>query len=168
MRAHPHYAAADALLQHLSALPVQQWTPEIQSRYVGFLAISCAAVLELTLKDTLDDFASTHGPVFRSYLQKDLRSINARIRICHIRDEHLSRFGSNYLLRFDRGLDRIEQNSLRSSGKSIKAAYGNLIVWRHSFAHEGVVPSNASFNEVRDAYAAGKLIMDWTRRCLRI
>jgi hypothetical protein len=40
------------------------------------------------------------------------------------------------------------------------ASYGNIITWRNQFAHEGIIPTTATYDEVKKAYHIGKNIID--------
>lgn len=72
---------------------------------------------------------------------------------------HIRRFGDKYVTRFSNKLDEIDDQQLANFGVSVKSSYGNVIVWRNSFAHEGLLPANANFAETRKGYECGKSLL---------
>ena len=62
--------------------------------------------------------------------------------------------------RFKRRVAKREQEILRARKKSILTSYDNIITWRHLFAHEGQIPTNATYTEAVDAYETGKEVIE--------
>jgi uncharacterized protein with ParB-like and HNH nuclease domain len=110
-------------------------------------------------------FGEAKHKILGSFATKHFDRINGRIGLRTIREDYLPRFGAKYEQRFSRRLEEIEKRQLRH-GQSVKASYGNLLTWRNSFAHEGVVPSNATYDEVKRAYACGKRVMNCLAGCM--
>ncbi len=162
-----HFKLTDDLIQHLDPILAGLNDPFIESRYTGFLAISSVTVLELALKTIFFDFATAKHKVFGNFCSESFDRLNGRIRLKDIQDEYLVKFGTKYQLRFRRALDKIEQQRLTLVGASIKASYGNLLTWRNEFAHQGNVPQNASYGEVKLAYGCGKDVMHCLAACMR-
>lgn len=77
-----------------------------------------------------------------------------------IQKNHLPRFGDKYLKKFKTRLEEKELEILRSDGRSVRASYGNVISWRNSFAHEGIIPQGPTYAEARQAYVYGKHVLD--------
>lgn len=159
-----YFKLNDDLIQHLDLVLGSVSDPFIESRYTGFLAISSVTVLELAMKAIFMDFAHAQHPVFGSFCEAHFEKINGRIRYDQITGEYLPRFGEKYLLKFKSAVDAIEMQVLQQKKRSTKQAYANLITWRNDFAHDGIVPANATYTEVKEAYASGKEIMN----CLSI
>jgi hypothetical protein len=84
-----------------------------------------------------------------------------------IRKDHIPKFGEKYQRRFDSILDRIEKEKLRSGDGSVKSSYGNILTWRHSFVHGGIIPINATYEEAKRSYDLGKEIMHCLNDALR-
>ena len=162
-----HFKLTDDLIQHLDPILAGLNDPFIESRYTGFLAVSSVTVLELAMKAIFSEFASAKHKVLGTFTSQYFDRINGRIGLDVIKRDYLSKFGSKYRLRFERALDRLEREHLRAAGSSIKASYGNLLTWRHEFAHEGHVPANASYAEVKRAYECGKGVMNCLAACMR-
>lgn len=72
---------------------------------------------------------------------------------------HVKRFGERYVSRFEKLLADAETSELKQSGRSIRASYGNLVTWRHSFAHQGMLPANASYGEAKQGFELGKRVL---------
>ena len=68
-------------------------------------------------------------------------------------------FGEKYVKRFVAKLEAAEKLSLRNARLSILTSYGNIITWRHQFAHEGQIPSTVTYAEIVQSYNAGKEVI---------
>jgi len=155
-----HFQLTDDLIQHLDPVLMSLHDPWIETRYTGFLAVSSVTVLELALKTIFCDFGARKHVVLGTFTSSYFEKINGRIALGVITKEYIPRFGEKYLQRFERQLKALENTTLRSNGYSLKSSYGNLVAWRHAFAHEGVMPPNASYAEVKRGYESGKHIMN--------
>lgn len=162
-----HFKLTDDLIVHLDSILSSVSDPFIESRYTGFLAVSSVTVLELAMKTMFCDFASAKHKVLANFCSQYFERINGRIRLKDIKSEYLIKFGAKYQLRFERALDKLERDRLRAAGVSISASYGNLLTCRHTFAHQGQIPSNASYSEVKRGYECGKEVMDCLAICMR-
>src|SRR4051812_35927236 len=131
-----HFKLTDDLIQHLDSTFVGLNDPFIESRYTGFLAVSSVTVLELSMKTIFRDFALAKHKVLGTFCEKYFDRVNGRIGLNRIKEDYLPKFGTKYQLRFKRRLDDLERQQLHASGASVKAAYANLLTWRHGFAHE--------------------------------
>ncbi|MFZ5652992.1 MAG: HEPN domain-containing protein [Pseudomonadota bacterium] len=149
----------DGLTPHLDTVVVPGLDPVLTSKYVGFLCVSAVTVIELAVKDILVEFAARKHKVFGGFCQDLYDRLNGRITLNDLRKNHVKRFGDRYVTRFDRLLNAEEDRELRASGRSIRSSYGNLITWRHSYAHQGILPPNASYGEAKQGFELGKHIL---------
>lgn len=140
--------------------------PFLTSRYTGLLALTSATVLELCVKDILITHASSISPVFGSFVAKSYERLNGRVKIRLIKEEHLSKFGEKYVAHFERLSAMADATYLRSLGRSPIQSWNNLITWRHGFAHEGVVPTHATYQEAKLAYQDSKVVVHCLARTL--
>jgi hypothetical protein len=162
-----HFKLTNDLIHHLDSIFSSLNDPFIESRYTGFLAVSSVTVLELAMKTIFCDFAASKHKILGVYCSKEFDRINGKISLGNITNAYLPKFGHKYEQRFARKIERIEKSHLRNFGSSVKASYGNLITWRNVFAHEGIVPPNATYTEVKRAYECGKMIMACLAECMR-
>jgi len=162
-----HFKLADEVIMHLDSVLVGVNDPFIASRYTGFVAVSSVTVLEMAVKTILCDFAAAKHKVLGVFCGKHFERINGRIGLDTIRNDYLPRFGTKYQLRFEKALESVEKQQLRSTGTSIKASYGNLLTWRNEFAHGAKVPQNATYAEVKRAFEGGKLVMKCLDQSMR-
>ena len=162
-----HFKLTDDLILHLDPILAGLHDPFIESRYTGFLAVSAVTVLELAMKTIFCEFASAKHKVLGNFCAQYFDRINGRIGFDPIKKDYLGKFGKKYQERFERRINQVERHRLQTQGVSIKASYGNLITWRNEFAHEGNVPANASYAEVKRAYECGKEVMHCLAACMR-
>ena len=149
----------DGLIVHMDVSVPGLDDPILKSQYVGFLNVAVVTVWELSIKAIFLDFANKKHGSFGTYCGNVLERMNGRISIKDLKEMHVRRFGDKYLTKFSKKLDELERAELAVSGTSIKSSYGNIVVWRNSFAHEGVLPPNASYAETRKGYECGKLLL---------
>lgn len=149
------FALADDYISHLDGMMASIADPFIQSRYLGFIAISAVTVYELAIKDIFIDFAERKHSVLGNIARTKFEQINGRIKLPSLRTEHIRPFGDKYVRRFDRKLEEKERESLIAGLGSLKSAYGNIISWRHTFVHNGEAPTTTTYNEVKRAYQTG-------------
>lgn len=149
----------DALVVHMDTILPAISDQVLVSQYVGFLCVTVVTVFELSIKDIFLDFSSKKHQAFGVYCGNVIEKMNGRISIKDLRDDHIRKFGQKYVRKFTVLLDACERRALAGSGQSVKAAYGNVLVWRNSFAHQGILPANANYDETRNGYSAGKDVM---------
>lgn len=154
------FAPLDRLITHLDSVVPSLADPFLRSHYVGFLCVSVVTVFELCAKDIFCTFAEKKHKSFGAYCSNVFEKMNGRISISDLKDVHAKKFGEKYVRRLAVRLDAKEKESLINSRISIKSSYGNVIVWRNSFAHEGVLPANASYGETRKGYECGKHVLE--------
>jgi hypothetical protein len=156
---------ADQTINHLTTI-VGGADIATQRRYAGFAAVSAITVYELALKEVFTNFSMRKHAAYGHFVQRFFYRINGRVSIREIREEYLPRFGERYKARFDRMLTAEDLSALQNNQGSVKSSYGNLVVWRNEFAHEGRVPTNATFAEVARSYELGKRVIECLERAL--
>jgi hypothetical protein len=154
-----HFQLADDYISHLDTVISGIADPFIQSQYTGFLAVSAVTVYELALKAIFLEFAQGKHKVLASFTNAYFARINGRIKVSVIREDYVKKFGDKYLKRFDRKLDAREHEVLIREGASVRSSYANIITWRNGFAHEGIIPATATYQEVKKAYTCGKHVI---------
>lgn len=160
-----HFRLVDDVSAHFDGA-VAAVDPALKSRYTGFYAVTSAAVLELALKEIIIGFAQANNSLFGGYVASRYERINGRISLDDFHREHLKPFGEKYRIGFKNRLACIEQYFLLRKGISVKASYLNLLTCRHTFAHEGTVPTTATYEEMKQGFEAGKIVMSCLSRAL--
>ena len=162
-----HFQLADDYISHLDVVIGPIADPFIKSRYTGFLAVSAVTVYELALKQIFSEFAQGKHKVLASFTNAYFARINGRIKVSAIRTDYIIKYGDKYLKRFDKKLDARERDILQSDSASVRSSYANIITWRNGFAHEGIVPATATYDEVKKAYKYGKHVIHCLAESMR-
>lgn len=162
-----HFHLVDDVTAHFDGLLVGI-DPLLKSRYTGFYAVTCAAILELALKEIVVHFAQTNNQLFGDYVASKYERINGRISLDDCHKEHLKPFGDRFRKAFKSRLIGVERHFLAKQGISIKYSYENLLTCRHTFAHEGKVPATATYEEVKQGFESGKVVMLCLSRTLAL
>lgn len=154
-----HFHLVDGLTPHLDTIVTSALDPVLTTKYVGFLCVSAVTVMELAVRDILVQFATRKHKVFGAFCGDLYERMNGRITLDDLRGTHVKRFGDRYTKKFSSLLEDAERRELAASGRSIKSSYGNLVTWRHSFAHQGILPPNASYAEAKQGFELGKQVL---------
>jgi|JI8StandDraft_2_1071088.scaffolds.fasta_scaffold21022_3 hypothetical protein len=160
-----HFRLVDDVSLHFDTT-VAGVDPFLRSRYVGFYAVASAAVVELAVKDIFVDFATSHGKLFGDYCRAKYERINGKVGFDDLCKDHLRPFGQSYVKRFKRIVRMADYHFLKVHNYSVKKSYETLFVCRHSFAHEGIVPEQISFDDVKRGYSSGKVMLACLDRAL--
>lgn len=158
-----HFALVDDVSNHFDQA-INGLDAFTVTRYAGLYAVSSAAVIELALKEIIVEFASSRDSVFGEYVASRYEYLNGRIKLKHIKEEHLEPFGSVYLNRFNKMIVWLDKYNINRKRGSIISSYGNLLTCRHKFAHEGI--TTCTYDEVKSGFVAGKVIMACLNRSL--
>lgn len=151
------FRSTDALIPHLDTFVPSIQDQILKSRYVGLLAIAGVSVYELAIKDIFYDFSDRKHAALGAAARSNFNRLNGRIKIQALKNEHTIFFGEKYKKRFEKKLKDREHTYLLSQRQNIVTSYSNLIVWRHGFAHESIIP--ATYDEVKNAYTHGKEVV---------
>jgi hypothetical protein len=151
------FAATDNLIAHLSPIVSTLSDPAIVSNYAGFLSVSAVTVYELAIKDIFTEFATKKNIAFGNFIESHFANINGRIRLEHLKGQHIKSFGEKYLDKFEKKLKTREQFVFTTSRKNVRSDYSNLVLCRHEYVHAG--NPTLSFQEVLDYYQTGKEII---------
>ena len=151
------FIPTDNLIANISPYLATITNPAILASYAGFLSVSSITVYELAIKDIFSDFATKKHIVFGHFIEKYLSRINGKIQISDLKGNQVKAFGSKYLAKFEKSINKKETQYLASHGRSLKSCYGNLIICRHEFVHAG--NPTLTITEVIDNYDLGKEII---------
>jgi hypothetical protein len=146
----------DDLIAHLDPVVTSLSDPFLVSRYTGFVAVAAVTVYELAVKEILCSFGESKHIVLGNFTRQYFDRINGRIKYKNLHEDYVSCFGEKYVNRFKKNVEKREREILLLKRKSIKTSYHNIITWRNSFAHEGQLPTHATYSEAVDAYEFGK------------
>jgi hypothetical protein len=155
-----HFKIADEFIAHLDTALAPVADPFIRSRYVGLLAVSAVTVFELAVKEIFCTFGAKKHKVLGNFVNKYFERLNGQIGRDRIEKKYLAYFGDKYAKRFVALVEKAELAYLKSDQVSIKASYSNLLTWRNGFAHEGIIPAHATYEEVKKAYVFGRRLID--------
>jgi len=139
----------------------------IQSQYLGFVATSAVTVFELAIKDIFYDFSDRKHVVLGSFARAKFGRLNGRITLKSLREEHIFMFGEKYVEKFKRKIEEREGELLKNGSGSLSSSYGNIIVWRNNFVHQGQVPNTTNYSEMKNNYKLGKEVIHCLDQAMR-
>jgi hypothetical protein len=161
-----HFAHADAIVTHLNGVVPTLGDPLLEAKYVGFITVAAVTVYELAIKEIFIEFSKKKHKVLGNFTEKFFERLNGRIKTKEIRERYLYNFGDKYVAQFDKELDKEAKAYLATHKRDIRSAYGNVITWRHAFAHEGNINATATYSEAAMAYTDGKAVIDCLARAM--
>jgi hypothetical protein len=122
----------------------------------GLLVVAIAATYENCVKEILYSYTGRQHIAFESYARRKYNKINSRISVgdlksyCELLDPVLKK-------RFQDELAARKKAVLERTGGNIETLYGQLLEWRHEFAHTGV--RNTTLEEAARAHLFGKRVI---------
>ena len=162
-----HFQHADEVVQHRNGVVpgIGGSDPLLAAKYAGFIAVAGVTVYELAIREIFTEFARKKHKVFGCFVDEYFGRINGRIRLEVVRKEYIAKFGNVYQERFQKKIEKKSQERLMATRRDIRAAYGNLIVWRNQFAHKGQM--NSTYSEAVQAYEDGKNVVHCLADCMK-
>lgn len=154
-----HFRHADDVIAHLNTIVPTIPDQLLVAKYSGFASVAAVTVYELAIKEIFCEFGRRKHKILGNFTESYFDRINGRISLRNIKDDYCPRFGSKYVARFKKCLDAAAKQYMAAQNRDACSSYGNLIVWRNDFAHEGRAPATATFAEVIQAYEDGKLVI---------
>jgi hypothetical protein len=164
---HDHFKHADDLISHLNGVVSSVKDQLIATKYVGFVAVACTTVYELAIKEIFIAFSEKKDKVFGVFAEKYFDRLNGRIKTKHLTGDHIIRFGGDYVKCFKEEINMAEDRHLNIHRISILSSYNNVIEWRHQFAHQGEIPTTATYDEVTKSFEAGKEVIHCLHRTMK-
>ena len=150
------FAAVDELISNLSPI-ISGLSAEVQSKFVGFLAVNAITAYELAIREIIEDYATSKHCDFGEYVRCVFSRINGRISIGDIKGE-LKKFGGNYKDNFETNINSKESTILTTTGNSLFTCYDNLLTCRHRYVHASVI--TLTIQECIDYYQIGKNVIE--------
>jgi len=129
---------------------------KLRADLAGLLVVAIAASYENCVKEILYSKAGSHHPAFEAYARRQYARINSRInvadliRYCDVYDPILK-------TQFKAKLSSRKGAVLARTGVNIEVMYGQLLDWRHDFAHAGV--RSMTLEEATKAHLFGKRVL---------
>lgn len=151
------FIGTDNLHKHLASVISTITDQEIQAHYAGFLSVSSVTAYELAIKDIFFEFAKKKNKVLANVIMTHFNQTNGRIKIKHLRDQHIKLFGDKYVAKFNRILDIKENSFFKTAKVSITTSYIDLITCRHKYVHQGT--PTLTLNEVINYYVTAKEVI---------
>ena len=155
-----HFAHADAIVAHINGLIPTLTDPLLEAKYLGFVTIAAVTVYELAIKEIFIEFAKKKHRVLGNFTEKYFERLNGRIKTREIQERYLPNFGDKYVVQFKKQLTKAGAAYLKTNKRDILSSYGNVITWRHEFAHEGRINVTATYQEAAQAYEDGQVVID--------
>lgn len=96
----PDFSQPDLILGHLDGLIGTVADDFIKSRYTGFVAVTAVTSYEVNIRAKVIHFCAAKHRVFGTFSESVFERTNARVKLEHLKDDYLGRFGDKYLKRF--------------------------------------------------------------------
>lgn len=113
------------------------------------------------------DIAAYPSDLTLSVVHEMWRNGDIEIAFDQIQGEYTPKFGVKYQTRFKTRFAKIENETFVSHRYSLKTSYNSLLTARHQFVHQGTVPTNATYSEIKRGYESGKIILTCLNGCMK-
>ena len=147
----------DLLAQEINAsVPNDSRSIQFRADLAGLLVVLMAASYESCVKETIIGYASRHHAQFGTFAQNQYRRLNSRISMNDLYG-YARTFDDTVNEKFKRIINDRKNRLLHRIGKDITVAYGQILSWRHDFAHAGV--RNTTVEEALMTHRLAKRIL---------
>lgn len=120
-----------------SFVPITPRTVQFRADLAGLLVVAMAASYEAAVKETLVSYASRHHSQFGTFAQNHFRKLNSRIGMSDL-SSYARTFDNSVHRKFGELITSRKQQLISRIGKDFTKAYGQILSWRHDFAHAGI------------------------------
>ena len=154
-----HFARIDDLVAEMNEVvpsSTNYQSVKFRADLAGLLVVAIAATYENCVKEVLYSHTGRQHAAFESYARRKYNKINSRISIndlksyCELLDPALKK-------KFQDELAMRRKALLGRTGVNIESSYGQLLEWRHEFAHTGA--RNTTLEEASRAHLFGKRVI---------
>lgn len=131
-------------------------TIRFRADLAGLLVVSMAASYESSVKETLMSFAARHHVQFGNYAQNQFAKLNSRISMNDLYG-YTKTFDNKVHNRFCELITHRKGRMINKIGKDFTVAYGQMLSWRHDFAHAGI--RNTTIGEALATHRLAKRVL---------
>jgi hypothetical protein len=131
-------------------------TAQFRADLAGLLVVSMAASYESCVKETLVTYATGHHVAFGNFALKNYAKLNSRVSLSDLYG-YARTFDSGVHDRFGWLLDRRKKTIDKRLGMNIVKSYGQILSWRHDFAHAGI--RNTTIEEAMATHRFAKRVL---------
>lgn len=114
----------------------QTQTSEFRADLAGLYVVAVAAAYESCVKEVIVNYATRHHEIFGQYALASYEKLNSRINIQDLH-RYAKTFHPSIGKKFKEILNKKKSDINRKIGKDIENSYGQILSWRHDFAHAG-------------------------------
>lgn len=161
-----HLSRVDKLYEEIvRSVPNDVEFLDFRADLAGLLVVSMASSYENCVKETLYAYGDSHSPAFGLYTRNIYAKLNSRIdlqdlfKYAKLCGPDVSR---TFRVEFQKEKDRV----YRFTGKSVEAIYGQILDWRHDYAHAGL--NNTTVEEAFAHHRFARHVVDVFDKSLRL
>lgn len=122
----------------------------------GLLVMTTVASYESCVKETLISYAGRHHIAFANFATNNFKKLNSKISIGDLH-RYTSDFDDQVSVQFKAILKKRKDGIDGRIGKNIETAYGQMLSWRHAFAHAGT--RNTTIEEAVATHRLAKRVL---------
>lgn len=144
---------ADEVIQFV---PFEAKTTKFRADLAGLLVVSMAASYETCVKETLNNFASSHHPKFATFTQNHFSKLSSKVSIRDLYS-YTKTFDQDVHDKFSKSLKRKKDAISTRIGLDFTKCYEQILSWRHDFAHAGI--RNTTIEEAIKTHRMAKRVL---------
>lgn len=129
---------------------------QFRADLAGLLVVSIAATYESCVKDVLVAYAHRQHVNFGSYTSVQYAKLNSRVSVGDLH-AYANTFDPGVGLKFKETLSKKRAALNLRAGRDIEVAYGQILRWRHAFAHSGA--RNTTIEEAETTHRFAKRVI---------
>lgn len=134
-----HFYRINSLVDEMNKFAPEgsRGSAEFRADLAGMLVVTIAAMYETCVKVTMVSYASRYGREFEGFTDRNYSKLSSKISHQDLR-RYAATFDGRVRDKFDKILDRRRKVTVRLSGRNPINQLGQILDWRHDFAHAGL------------------------------
>lgn len=154
-----HFSKIDELVLQINKnVPPDDAFASVQFRsdLAGLLVVAMAATYETCVKEVLCSYAGGKHGSFGDFASRNYEKLNSRIKVQQL-CEYCALFDPEIKKKFNNKLKESKAKILIRTGTNIETSYGQILAWRHDFAHAW--NRNTTIEEAAMTHRAAKRVL---------
>lgn len=137
-------------------VPISPATLQFRGDLAGLLVVAIAASYESCVKETMVNYAARHHVQFEIFAQNNFEKLNSRINLSDLH-RYAKSFDNSIHQKFGELIVERRRRLNTKIGKDFTKSYGQILSWRHDFAHAG--KRNTTVKEALATHRLAKRVM---------
>lgn len=153
-----HFSRVESLVKDAERLVPEgtRGSTDFRADLAGLLVVAMAVSYETCVKTVLTDYAASRHVDFGIFTENNFSKLNSKVSVDDLA-KYAKLFGGSAHANFMPTLKRKKDALFRRTGINIETSYGQILSWRHAYAHAG--QRSTTITEAIKTHRYGKRVL---------